>query len=787
MRREGRKPEARSLHPLPPSAALLLREGEKILRPLGRGGCRLLASSFLLSLLITVAAGAQDRAFLDQYCVGCHNERAKTAGLMLDKLDIERVGESAETWEKVVRKLRTGMMPPSGARRPDRTAIDDFASNVEHALDRAAAKPNPGTTALHRLNRAEYANAIRDLLDLPIDAAALLPADDAAAGFDNVADVLGVSPLLIQGYVSAAAKISRLAVGDPEITADKITYRVPRGLSQGDHVESLPLGTRGGMIVNHIFPLDGEYDFRIARAGGGLGQATVGGDEEIEISVNGERVYLAGRNSPRDIRLKMKAGPQSLGIAVVKKRNARGVDDLYEALALSLGISNVAITGPFNATGVGDTASRRRIFVCRPAGASEELPCAKKILKTLARRAFRQPVADTDVAMETLLGFYQTGRAQKDFDKGIEYALARILVDPRFLYRFEREPANLPAGAVYRLGDLELASRLSFFLWSSIPDDELLDAAAQGKLAEPATLERQVRRMLADSRSASLVSNFGGQWLFLRDLKNAKPESDDFDENLRQAFRRETEMLLESIIREDRGIVDLLDADYTFVDERLARHYGIPNIRGSRFRRVTHEKDSARRGFLGQGSFLTVTSAGNRTSPVTRGKWILENILGVAAPAVPASVPPLKENSERTDGKVLSMRERMEEHRTNPACASCHKIMDPIGFALENFDLAGKWREADGKTPVDSSGELVDGTQLDGPASLRQALLGRSGAFITVATEKFLTYALGRAVRYEDMPAVRTILRDASRDDYRFSSLVLGIVRSAPFQMKVKK
>lgn len=389
--------------------------------------------------------------------------------------------------------------------------------------------------------------------------------------------------------------------------------------------------------------------------------------------------------------------------------------------------------------------------------------------------------------METLVGFYQTGRAQKGFDKGIEYALARILVDPRFLYRFEREPANLPAGAVYRISDLELASRLSFFLWSSTPDDELLDAAAQGKLAEPAMLERQVRRMLADPRSASLVSNFGGQWLFLRDLKNAKPESDDFDENLRQAFRRETEMLLESIIREDRSIVDLLNADYTFVDERLARHYGIPNIRGSQFRRVTLEKDSARRGFLGQGSFLVVTSAANRTSPVTRGKWILENILGVAAPAVPASVPPLKENSERTDGKVLSMRERMEEHRTNPACASCHKIMDPIGFALENFDLAGKWREADGKSPVDSSGELVDGTKLDGPASLRQALLSRSGSFVTVATEKVLTYALGRTLRYDDMPVVRSILRDAARNDYRFSSLVLGIVQSAPFQMKVKK
>jgi hypothetical protein len=757
--------------------------------------------------------GSTDRAFLNQYCVGCHNEKAKTADLMLDKMDIEHAGENAETWEKVVRKLRTGMMPPSGARRPDRATSDAFTSSLETALDRAAAaKPNPGTTALHRLNRTEYANAIRDLLALPVDATTLLPGDDSADGFDNVADVLGVSPILIQGYVSAAAKISRLAVGDPEISPDKITYRMPRGLSQVDHIEGLPLGTRGGMLIRHTFPLDGEYDFRVVRAGPGLGQTQVGTDEEIEISVNGERVFLIGRNAPRDIRLKMKAGPQSIGIAIIRKKNARGVDDIYDVWNGSAGLQNVAITGPFNPTGPGDTPSRRRIFVCRPVGPTpgvggpaglqanssssrpvgptlndEEAPCAKQILKTLARRAFRQPVTDADVAMETLLSFYQTGRAQGNFDTGIQYALARVLVDPRFLYRFEREPASLAAGAVYRLSDLELASRLSFFLWSSIPDDELLDVASQGKLSDPAVLERQVRRMLADPRSDSLVNNFAGQWLFLRDLKNAKPEADDFDENLRQALRRETEMLVESIIREDRSIVDLLNADYTFVDERLARHYDIPNIRGSQFRRVTLKGNDARRGLLGQGSLLLVTSAANRTSPVMRGKWILENILGVAAPAVPASVPPLKENSERTDGKVLSMRERMEEHRTNPACASCHKIMDPIGFALENFDLTGKWRDVDGNKPVDAGGELVDGTKLDGPASLRQALLSRSDAFVTNATQKLLTYALGRTVHYYDMPVVRSIIRDAARNDYRFSSLVLGIVKSAPFQMKVKK
>ena len=734
------------------------------------------------------AAPAQDRTFLNQYCVTCHNERTKTAGLMLDKMDIEHVGDNPETWEKVVLKLRTGMMPPSGARRPDRSMIDAFTSTVEAALDRAAAaKPNPGTTALHRLNRTEYGNAIRDLLALPIDVATLLPPDDSAEGFDNVADVLGISPLLIQGYVSAATKISRLAVGDPEISADKATYRLPRGLTQADHIEGLPLGTRGGMLIQHVFPLDGEYDFRIARSGVGVAQTSVGGDEEIEISVNGERVYLVDRNSPRDIRLAMKGGPQSIGVAVLKKRNVRGVDDLYDVFSASLGVSTVSITGPFNPSGPGDTASRRRIFTCRPATASDELACAKEILRTLARRAFRQPISDADVAMETLLSFYEAGHTQGTFETGIEHALARILVDPRFLYRFEREPANLAAGTSYRLSDIELASRLSFFLWSSIPDDELLNAAGQGKLSQPAILERQVRRMLADPRSEALAKNFGGQWLYLRDLKNAKPEADDFDENLRQSIRRETELLFESILREDRSIIDLLNADYTFVDERLARHYGMPNVRGSHFRRVTLEKDDPRRGLLGKASFLLVTSAANRTSPVSRGKWILENVLGVPAPAVPASVPPLKENTERADGKVLSMRERMEEHRANPSCASCHKIMDPIGFSLENFDLTGKWRNIDEKMPVDASGELVDGTKLNGPATLRQALISRSDAFVTTATEKLLTYALGRGVHYYDMPVVRSVIREAARNDYRFSSLVLGIVKSAPFQMKVHR
>jgi cytochrome c551/c552 len=743
---------------------------------------------FLLIAALLQSPAPPDRAFLDQYCVTCHNEKLKTAGLMLDKLSLEHPADDAEKWEKVIRKLRTGMMPPAGARRPAREAADDFASHVEAALDRTAAeKPRPGTTALHRLNRTEYANAVRDLLALPIDGTTLLPGDDASEGFDNVADVLGVSPLLIQGYVSAAAKVSRLAVGDPETSADKVTYRVPRGLAQSDHIEGLPLGTRGGILIQHIFPLDGEYDFRITRTNVGVAQVGVGADEDIEISINGERAYIVNRNSPRDIRLSVKAGPQSIGVAVLKKKNVRGVEDLYDVFSASLGVSTVSITGPFNPLGAGDTPSRRRIFTCRPANPNQEVSCAMQILRTLARHAFRQPIDESDVSMETLMGFYQDGRSKGNFETGIQYALARLLVDPRFLYRFEREPASVAAGAAYRISDLELASRLSFFLWSSIPDDELIDAAAKGKLSDPKALEAQVKRMLADPRSESLVNNFAEQWLFLRDIKNAKPEDREFDENLRQSLRRETELVFETIIREDRSILDLLDADYTFVDERLARHYGIPNIRGSQFRRVTLGADDPRRGLLGKASFLLVSSANNRTSPVTRGKWILENVLGVAAPAVPASVPPLKENSERTDGKVLSMRERMEEHRVNPACASCHKIMDPIGFSLENFDLSGRWRDRDGKTPVDASGELVDGTKLDGPASLRRALLRRSDAFVTVATGKLMTYALGRGVQYYDMPSIRSIIREAGRNDYRFSSLILGIVNSAPFQMKVRK
>ncbi len=620
-------------------------------------------------------------------------------------------------------------------------------------------------------------------------------------GFDNIADVLGVSPALLERYMSAAAKISRIAVGDPSIAASTATYRVRGDLSQTDHIEGLPLGTRGGMLIGHNFPLDAEYTFKFGFLRTAIG-ALFGGaapDEQLEITVDGVRVQLLkiGNTGVPEIRLPIKAGPHSIGVAFLRK-TAATVDDLWQPPARSTAdtyvgqqvgyttlphLASVAITGPFNVSGPGDTASRRKIFVCRPATADEELPCARKIVSTLARHAYRRPVDAADI--DPLLGIYKSERKSGMFDSGIEAVLNRVLADPEFVFRFERDPSTAAPGDVHRISDLELASRLSFFLWSSIPDDELLDLASKGKLKDPVVLEKQVRRMLADPRSNSLVTNFGGQWLFLRELKNATPASPEFDDNLRQSFRRETELFLESIIREDRSVIDLLNADYTFVDERLARHYGIPNVYGSRFRRVTLQGD-ARRGLLGQGSILLVTSVANRTSPVARGKWIVENILGTPAPLPPPNVPALKENDSR-GGEEPSVRERMEEHRKNPVCASCHKIMDPIGFSLENFDLTGKWRTTDGAHPIDASGVLVDGTKLDGPASLRDALLTYREQFIRTVTSKLMTYAVGRAMQYYDMPAVRAISRQAALEDFRFSSLVVGIVKSAPFQMRMKR
>jgi cytochrome c551/c552 len=745
-------------------------------------------------LLLAVPAMAQDhQAVVNRYCVTCHNNRLKTGGLALEGLTVAQAGQQPQVWEKVVRKVRTGMMPPANSPRPDRATLDGLAAAVEATIDRAAAAaPNPGAPGLHRLNRTEYANAVRDLLDLPIDAVSLLPGDDSSEGFDNMASVLSVSPALMQAYVSAAAKISRLAVGDPTISAELTTYQAPRGVSQTGHREGMPLGTRGGLLVTHVFPLDAEYEFRVGRAGAGFfGLAAVGVDDDVELTIDGQRVQVLGRTPPRGgLKLKVAAGPHTVGVAVIRKSNARGVDDLFAELANTAGVNSLGINGPLNPTGPGDTPSRRRIFVCTPAAPTDEIACARKILSSLATRAMRRPVSEKDPSVDMLLGFYESGHKLRGFDAGIQYALARILVDPQFIYRFEKAPTFAKAtvgkpGAegVYRISDLELASRLSFFLWSSIPDEELLGLAAKGRLSDATVLAQQTRRMLADPRAAALVSNLAGQWLQLRQLDDVSPGTKEFDGNLRYAFKRETELLFETIVREDRSLLDLVNADYTFVDERLARHYGIPNVRGSRFRRI-ELGESPRRGLLGQGSFLTVTSVSNRTSPVKRGKWILENLLGAPVPSPPPGVETNLEKTVAHGAAPTSLRQRLEQHRANPSCAACHAVMDPIGFSLEPFDLIGKMRDTDEGVPVNAAGTLVDGTRLDGPGSLRRAILDRREAFVATAAEKLLTYALGRRIEHFDMPAVRAIARDAARADHRFSALVTGIVKSTPFQMK---
>ena len=759
---------------------------------------------------------ATERALLDKYCVVCHSEKLRTGGLSLQKIDVANVPANAEVWEKAIRKLRAGAMPPQGMPRPDKSAVDGLATYLETSIDHAAAlKPNPGRATLHRLNRNEYANAIRDLLALDIDPAPLLPADDESYGFDNIADVLRTSPSLLDRYLSASWNVSRLAVGDPAINADTTTYRARPDLSQDGHIDGMPLGTRGGMLIRHTFPLDADYFIKVR-----LWRATadvIKGLEEphrLEVSVDGVRVKVITFGGPADrdlsyensgtsavdidrrltVRVPVKAGPRIVAATFLEESEAQNDSILEPFLRDNLDpldfrglpvVDRVSIDGPVNATGPGDTPSRRRIFVCRPASAAEEVPCAKKILAKLARRAYRRPVSEND--LETLLGFYQRGRNEgKSFDSGIEAAIQLILASPEFLFRFEPDPPNLASGAVYRIGDLELASRLSFFLWSTIPDDQLLNLASQGKLKDPAVLEQQVKRMLADSRSQALVDNFGDQWLYLRNLKNINPDFEtfpDFDDNLRQAMKQETDLFLESIMREDHSVLDLLTADYTFLNERLARHYGIPNIYGTDFRRVTLT-DERRRGLLGQASILTVTSLPTRTSPVQRGKWILTNVLGLPPTPPPPNIPPLKEHSD--PAKPTSLRERLEEHRASPTCAGCHKVMDPIGFSLENFDAVGQWRTTDEGSKIDPTGTLFNGAKVDGPVSLRQMLTSSPQIFVGVMTEKLLTYALGRGVQYYDMPAVRGIVHDASRDGYRFSSIVMGIVKSTPFQMKSK-
>ena len=772
------------------------------------------------------------RTVVDRYCVACHNAQTSTAGLALDTLDLAAVGGEAEVWEKVVRKLRGRLMPPAGRPRPAPETYDRFASWLEAALDRAgAAAPNPGRPAPHRLNRVQYGNAVRDLLGVDAEhAASLVPPNASTHGFDNAAAVLGVDPTLIERYLAAARRISALAIGDPRARPAPVTYPAPVDLTQDDHLDGMPFGTRGGLRVRHHFPVDGEYYLR-AKLGRNVHELIRGLNDhhEVEFSLDGERLAsfpIGGlgpgtgeradydslrhggyRTADFEVRAPVRAGLREV-IVTFPKTSAAQIEDrpptlvgvplqgpaLRQPLLKAYVhyfedglpyITRIDVEGPYGAAGPGDTESRRRIFVCYPAAAAGERACAERIAATLARRAWRRPVDGGDVA--DLLRFYEAERGRGgDFEAGVGMVVRALLASREFLFRVERAPADAAPGTPYRLGALDLASRLALLLWSSIPDDELLARAEDGALLEPAELERQVRRMLADARSQALVEQFAGQWLHLRNLRFARPHPlsfPNFDDNLRQAMRRETELLFESILREDRSVVELLTADYTFLNGRLARHYGIPNVNGSHFRRV-RLTDPARRGLIAHGSVLTVTSHPTRTAPVLRGKWILENVLGTPPPAPPPDVPDLQEKN--AEGRVLSMRERMAQHRANPVCASCHAQMDPLGLALEPFNAVGEARtRSESNGPIDASGVMPDGTTFEGPAGLRSLLVDDSERFVHTLIEKLLTYALGRGLEHHDAPAVRAILREAARDDYAFSSIVLGVVRSVPFQMRM--
>jgi hypothetical protein len=751
-------------------------------------------------------------SLVNQYCVTCHNQRAKTGGLALDTMSLSNIPAGAETWEKVVRKIRGGQMPPAGMPRPSQAALDAFVAHLETSIDKAAlASPILRQPTIHRLNRSEYGNAVRDLFALDVDVSALLPPDEEAYGFDNNATVLNISTSLMERYLSAAWKISSLAVASPTITPSLETFRVRGDLSQHDHVPGLPVGTRGGIAIRYYFPVDGEYVIspRLYRETVNIIRG-LELEHDLEVTLDGQRIVLARFGGPKDEqanylqptlagdemekrfqkRLKISAGPHTIGVAFLKKSSATTLELLqpFDRERLDpitpVGIpelDKVTIEGPFHATRSENAPSRVKVFTCKPASVREETACARSILASLARRAYRGPVSDADLTR--LLDFYAKERASGgDFDAGIEGALRFLLVHPRFLYRVERDPEKPAAGSIYRISDLELASRLSFFIWSSIPDEELLAVATAGRLQNPAVLERQVRRMLKDERARALGSNFAGQWLYLRNLRGLQPDADvfpDFDHNLREALQRETELLFESIVLEDKPVTTLINADYTFLNERLARHYGVANIYGTQFRRVAVAND-ARKGLLGHGSILALTSQNNRTSPVLRGKYVLTNLLGTPPPSPPAVVPPLDENP----GKAKSMRDRMEEHRKSPACSGCHKLMDPIGLALENFDGIGRWRTVDNGAIIDPASELADGTRVDGPVALRQAILRNPDMFARNMTEMLLSYGLGHGIEHHDMPFVRAIVKDAERSGYKFSSLVLGIVKSTPFRSR---
>jgi hypothetical protein len=758
---------------------------------------------------VAASVVAGHRATLDRYCVGCHNDKLKTANLSLKNLDLNAAGDHPEIWEPVIRKLRAGMMPPPGAPRPEPAKYGELRDWLEAQMDRKAARrPDPGTVVMHRLNRAEYANAVRDLLDLEMDVTTLLPADDAARGFDNVAGSLTISPTLLEAYTNAAARISRAAVGFWK-SPTEAAYIAPGDTSQTQHLDGLPFGTRGGMKVRHTFPANGEYTFSVANFG--LGRFIPG--EKLLFLIDNETVAVrdykgvgltAANSSTGDgaieVKVPVKAGSHVVGVTFLAENFRPSLDLIRQYERKSLednpipqleyhpAVGALRIRGPFNPSRPEESRSLRKVFTCMPQSGAEEGACSSQILTTLMRRAYRRPVTPLD--MEWVQGFYQEGRREGDFRDGIELALRRILTSPQFLIRAEQEPGNAVPGQPYRITDLELASRLSFLLWSSIPDDELIKVASANQLHAPAVLEAQVRRMLADPKASALVENFGDQLLYLRNLPATSPDGafyPNWDDELRKAFRRETGLLFESVIKENRNVVDLLNADYTFLNERLAQHYGIPNIYGSQFRRVTLGPDLAyRRGLLGQGSVLSLTWVQNfRTSPVKRGVWVLENILGTPPPEPPPNVPPLEDT--KSDKKILTLREQMTMHRQNEPCRSCHQLMDPIGFALENFDADASYRTkqgGEGGVPLDTAVTLWDGTKVNGPVELREALLRYSPQFVRTVTEKLMTFALGRGVEYEDMPVIRSIVHDADKDNDRFLAILMGIVKSQPFQFR---
>jgi hypothetical protein len=773
-------------------------------------------------------AAALDRSVLDRYCVTCHNERLKTAGLMLDKIDLSQLAGQAPVLEKVILKLRSGQMPPAGRPRPDEAAVDTFVTALENSLDRAAS-PNPGRVAAHRLNRLEYVTAVHDLLALDIDPS-LLPADSPGVGFDNNADALSVTPSLMNRYMAAASKVSRLAIGDPSITPTIQVYQTSEFAPQDVRVsEDAPFGTHGGLTVRHAFPLDGEYVFKLRMQRNTIGDTIRGIDDEQEIEVRIDHVltqrftvggkykgydpglvngapeddlegqklhtYRLTADEPLEFRLRVDAGTRLVTAAFTDRAPSLSENvplvpasprrSFFTDDAGHPGIERIVVSGPYTSSAPKDTPSRRRIFVCQPAtggSSADRERCARDILSTLARRAYRRPVTRADV--DELVDLYKQGSRDGGFEGGIGLALETLLWSPAFLIRMERDPGGAAAGTAYRLSDLELASRLSFFLWKSIPDDDLLTAAAQGRLKDPAILRAQAVRMLRDPKARRWMDDFVGQWLTVRNIHGHDPDPDtfrEFDDGLREAMAAETELFFESQVREDHGLLDLLRADYTFLNARLAQHYGVAGVYGSHFRKVT-VTDPARRGLLGHASVLTVTSYADRTSVVLRGKWVLENLLGAPPPPPPANVPPLPENARGAPPK--SLRERMEQHRASPVCATCHASMDPLGFALENFDATGRWRETDAGAPIDAVSTTASGMKVAGPAGFREYLLGRHDEFVSTLTKKLLEYAIGRSLEYYDEPVVRRLVRDASRTDYRWSSLILGIVESVPFQMR---